>query len=130
MKIRKIETPEAPSPAGHYSQGTIFNNIVFISGQLPVVPGTGEKILGSIEEQTTQVLKNIKSIVEAAGSSIDQVLKVTVYISDISLWGSVNNVYSEFFGTHKPARAIIPVKELHHGFMIEMEAIAAININA
>jgi 2-iminobutanoate/2-iminopropanoate deaminase len=126
MKITKIHTTAAPEPGGHYSQAIISNNLVFISGQIPVVPGTGEKITGSIREQTLQVLKNIKAITEAAGSDISKIVKVTVYISDIELWGEVNSVYSVFFKDHKPARAIVPVKDLHYGFKIEMEAIAVI----
>jgi 2-iminobutanoate/2-iminopropanoate deaminase len=126
MSIHKIYTPEAPTPSGHYSQAIVFNNVVYISGQLPVVPETGEKVLGPIEDQTIQILKNIKAIAEAAGSDISKIIKVTVYISDIDLWGNVNKVYSDFFGTHKPARAIVPVKDLHYGFKIEIEAIAAL----
>lgn len=126
MIIHKIFTPAAPTPAGHYSQATVFNNVVYISGQLPVVPETGEKVLGPIEDQTIQILKNIKAIAEAAGSDISKIIKVTIYISDIDLWGNVNKVYSDFFGTHKPARAIVPVKDLHYGFKIEIEAVAAL----
>jgi 2-iminobutanoate/2-iminopropanoate deaminase len=126
MEIKRIQTENAPVPAGHYSQAVVYNNMVFISGQIPVVPGSGEKLNGPINEQTLQVLKNIKAIAEAAGSDISKVLKVTVYISDIELWGEVNKVYSAFFGPHKPARAVIPVKDLHYGCKIEMDAVAAL----
>jgi 2-iminobutanoate/2-iminopropanoate deaminase len=126
MTLNKIHTSGAPEPGGHYSQAVVFNNMVFISGQVPVVPETGEKLSGPIQDQTLQVLKNLMAITEAAGSDISKIIKVTVYISDIELWGEVNKVYASFFGTHKPARAIVPVKDLHHGFKIEMEAIAAI----
>lgn len=126
MTIKKVFTTGAPVPAGHYSQATVYNNMVFISGQLPVIPETGEKLTGPIGDQTLQVLKNIISIAEAAGSDVSKILKVTVYVSDIELWGEVNKVYSDFFGTHKPARAIVPVNELHYGCKIEMDAIAAI----
>lgn len=121
-----IETDKAPLPAGHYSQATVHNGLVFIAGQLPIKPDTREKVLGPIEDQATQVLKNLEAIVEAAGSSLSKVLKVTVFISDIELWGPVNSVYKDFFGEHKPARAIVPVKDLHYGFQIEIEAIAAL----
>ena len=124
--MKKIQTDKAPIPAGHYSQAVVHGGLVFISGQLPVDPLTGEKITGSIEEQTRQVLKNISAILDASGSSIDQVLKVTVYISDISLWGKVNEIYTEVFGDHRPARAVVPTPELHFGFKIEVEAIAAL----
>jgi 2-iminobutanoate/2-iminopropanoate deaminase len=126
MKIQNIFTNDAPEPAGHYSQAVVANGMVFISGQLPVVPGTGEKITGTIEDQTIQVLKNIEAIAAAAGSNKSKIVKVTVYISDMSMWGNVNTVYSGFFGDIKPARVIVPVKELHHGFKIEIDAIAAI----
>ena len=121
-----IQTDQAPIPAGHYSQATVSNGLIFISGQLPMVPATREKVLGTIQEQAQQTLENVKGIVEAAGSDLNKVLKVTVYISDIELWGAVNEVYANFFGGHKPARVIVPVKDLHHGFKIEIEAIAAI----
>jgi 2-iminobutanoate/2-iminopropanoate deaminase len=124
--MEKIFTPNAPKPAGHYSQAIVHDNLVYVSGQLPIDPITGEKRLGSIEEQTEQVLKNVAEIIKAAGSSIDNVIKTTVYISDIQLWDRVNHVYSRFFGEHRPARAVVPTKDLHHGFNIEIEAIASL----
>ena len=123
MAIQFILTPNASPPGGHYSQATVFENLIFTAGQLAITP-TGEKLNGPIEEQALQALKNIKAIVEAAGSDLNHVLKTTIFISDISLWPKVNEVYSEFFGNHKPARSTIPVKELNHGFLIEIEAIA------
>ena len=93
---------------------------------LPVNPQSGEKCLGSIEEQTLQVLENVDAILNAAGSSRDRVLKTTVYVSDINLWDKVNTVYSEFFLEHRPARAVVPTRDLHYGFKIEIEAIAYI----
>jgi 2-iminobutanoate/2-iminopropanoate deaminase len=124
--MKKISTDKAPIPAGHYSQAIVHDGIVYVSGQLPIHPLSGEKINSSIQSQTQQVLTNLAAILEASGSRMDQVLKVTVYISDISLWGKVNEVYSLVFGDHKPARAIVPTKELHHGFLIEVDAVAAV----
>ena len=124
--MKPVSTPNAPKPAGHYSQAVVHNGLVFVSGQLPIDPVSGEKILGSIEMQTEQVLQNVKAILEAAGSGPDRILKVTIYISDIELWGKVNAVYAEFFGEYRPARAVVPTRELHYGFQIEMEAIAAV----
>lgn len=121
-----VKTENAPTPAGHYSQAVVHNDLVFVSGQLPIVPETGEKITGTIKEQTVQTLNNLKAILEASGSSIDNVLKATVYISDISLWSRVNTIYSEFFGSHKPARAVVSTTPLHFGFLIEIEAVAVI----
>jgi len=119
-----ISTSNAPTPAGHYSQAVISENLIFVSGQLPIIPGDRAGTPGPIEEQTSQVLTNLRNILEAAGSGLHHVIKTTVYISDISLWGDVNKVYAEFFGDHKPARAVVPTRELHFGYQIEMEAIA------
>jgi len=122
--MKTVLTKEAPAPAGHYSQATIHRDLVFVSGQLPIDPYTGEKQTGSIEDQTRQVLSNVDAIVRAAGSSKDNILKVTVYISDIGLWDRVNTVYAGFFGDSRPARAVVPTRELHFGFQIEIEAVA------
>ncbi|NVM24923.1 MAG: RidA family protein [Desulfobacterales bacterium] len=124
--MEKIFTPNAPKPAGHYSQAIVHDNLVYVSGQLPIDPVSGEMRLGSIEEQTEQVLKNLAEILKASGSDIDNVIKTTVYISDIELWDKVNDVYSIFFGQHRPARAVVPTKKLHHEFGIEIEAIASL----
>jgi len=124
--LRAISTDQAPRPAGHYAQAVVHNGVVYVSGQLAVDPKTGEKRLGSIEEQTQQALENVAAILQAAGSGVDHVLKTTVYVADISLWGRVDTVYAEFFGHHRPARAVVPTKELHHGFLVEIEAIAAV----
>ena len=124
--MKEIFTPKAPKPAGHYSQAIVHDNVVYVSGQLPIEPITGEKRLGSIEEQTEQVLKNLAEIIKTAGSDINKVIKTTVYISDIQLWDRVNEVYGKFFGEHRPARAVVPIKNLHFGFDIEIEAIASL----
>lgn len=125
--MKNISTEEAPTPAGHYSQAIIHNGIVYVSGQLPIDPQTGEKRLGSIEEQTEQVLRNVFGILRAAGSDVNRVIKTTVYVSDIGLWDRVNAVYSRLFGEHRPARAVVPTRNLHFGAQIEVEAIAALN---
>ncbi len=126
MDIRLISTPDAPTPAGHYSQATVYNGIVYVAGQLAIEPRTGERKLGSIEEQTEQALSNVSEILKAAGSDLSRVLKMTIYIADINLWGAVNAVYARVMGEHKPARAVVPTKELHYGFLIEIEAVAAV----
>jgi 2-iminobutanoate/2-iminopropanoate deaminase len=125
MDIELIHTSNAPSPAGHYSQAVVHNGLVYVAGQLSIDPQTGEKKLGSIEEQTEQTLTNVGEILRAAGSDLSRVLKMTVYISDINLWGAVNEVYARIMGAHRPARAVIPTRELHYGFLIEIDAIAA-----
>src|SRR5688572_29286363 len=125
MKIRTIQTEKAPIPAGHYSQAVVHNGLVFVAGQLAIDPQTGERKLGSIEEQTEQVLTNVSEILKAAGSDLKLVLKMTVFVADIGLWERVNEAYSRMMGEHRPARSVIPTKELHHGFLIEIDAIAA-----
>jgi 2-iminobutanoate/2-iminopropanoate deaminase len=121
-----ISTDDAPQPAGHYSQAIEHKGIVYVSGQLPIHPGNHSKHVGSIEAQTEQALSNLEAILKAAGSSKDRVLKVTIYVSDIALWDRVNAVYARFFGDHKPARAIVPTRELHFGFQIEIDALAMV----
>ena len=125
MEIRSINTPHAPAPGGHYAQAVVYNGLVFVSGQLAIDPQTGERKLGSIEEQTEQVLKNVAAILKAADSDLSRVLKMTVYVADIDLWAAVNTVYARVLGEHRPARAVIPTGALHYGFLIEIEAIAA-----
>ncbi len=124
--MKAISTENAPKPAGHYSQAIIHENTVYVAGQLAIDPQTGEKCLGSIEEQTEQALQNVSAILKAAGSDIDKVLKTTLYITDVAMWGQVNAVYAEFFGEHRPARAVVPTKDLPFGFQIEIDAIAAV----
>lgn len=126
MEIERINTPDAPQPAGHYSQATVYNGLVFVAGQLSIDATTGEKRLGPIEEQTEQALKNVHAILRAAGTDWDRVLKMTVFVSDINLWEAVNKVYSRILGENRPARAIVPCGELHYGFLIEVEAVAAV----
>jgi 2-iminobutanoate/2-iminopropanoate deaminase len=123
--MEKIYTENAPKPAGHYSQAVVHNGLVFVSGQIPIDPVTGTKLTGEIEAQTHQVLKNLESILQASGSDLSHLLKVNLYVSDMSLWDRVNTVYAEFMGDNKPARAVIPTRELHYGFKIEVEAVAA-----
>jgi 2-iminobutanoate/2-iminopropanoate deaminase len=124
--MQKINTPNAPTPGGHYSQATVHNGLVFVAGQLPIKPGAMEHVVGTIEEQAEQCLNNLREILLAAGSDMNHLLKVTIYISDIGLWGKVNEVYTRALGEHKPARAIVPCHLLHYGYQIEIEAIAAV----
>ncbi len=128
--MKCISTPDCPAPAGHYSQGVLHNGLLYVSGMLAVDPKTGEKKLGSIEEQTQQALENIDAVLKASGTSRDKVLKCTCYISDIELWGRVNTVYADFFGDHKPARAVVPTRELHFGFKVEIECVAVVENEA
>ncbi len=124
--IEEIYTPNSPTPGGHYAQAIKYENFLFVSGILPINPQTGEKQNGTIEEQTHQVLRNLDAVLTAGGSSKDKVLKTNVYIADISYWAKVNEIYAAYFGHHTPARTVVPVKELHFGFEIELEAVAII----
>ncbi len=125
--MHPISTKDAPAPAGHYSQGMIHEGLVFVSGQLPIDPASGQPRVGSIEEQTRLAISNVASVLEAAGSGLDRVIKTTVYVSNIDLWGRVNAVYAQCFGEHRPARAVVPTRDLHFGCQVEIEAVAAID---
>lgn len=124
MKI--ISTDNALKPAGHYSQGIVHNGVIYLSGQLAVNPETGDKEFGTVEEETLRVLKNIELILAEVGSTKEDIIRATLYIPDIELWDSVNSVYTDFFGGHKPARSVVPTRELHFGFKIEIDIIAAV----
>jgi 2-iminobutanoate/2-iminopropanoate deaminase len=122
--MQLISIDGAKQPAGHYSPATQAGSLICISGQLPINPYTGEKCTGGIKEQTQQVLQNIDAVLQGAGATKNDVMKTTVYVSDISLWDEVNAVYAGYFGSHRPARTIVPTRDLHYGFLIEIEAIA------
>ena len=121
MKI--IKSDKIPEPKGHYSPAIEHNGVLYLSGQLPIDPVSG-KVPGNIEDQTQQALENVRLVLTESGSSMDRVLSMRLYISDIALWTAVNEVYAAFLGAHKPARAIIPSRDLHHGCLIEIEAVA------
>jgi 2-iminobutanoate/2-iminopropanoate deaminase len=124
--MKKVQIEGAPKPAGHYSSAVIHNGFIFVSGQLPTDPSNGQVVEGGIEPQAEQAIRNVERVLQAAGSDLDHVVQMTVYIADGDLWGPVNDVYARIFGDHRPARAIIPVKEMHHGSLIEIQAIAAV----
>jgi len=124
MSLINITTYDAPLPGGHYSQAVISGNMIFVSGQLPVVPLTGDRLTGDISEQTLQALKNVLSIVKAAGGDITTIARTTIYTTDVKYWAEVNRVYADFFGPLLPARSIITVAGLHHGCLVEIEAVA------
>lgn len=124
--MQAIRTEAAPVPGGHYSQAVVHNGFVFVAGQLPIVPGQRGHEPGTAAEQTEQTLRNVEAILVAAGSGLDRVVQMTVYVSDIALWSDVNATYARIMGEHRPARAVVPVKELHHGYQIEIQAIAAV----
>lgn len=124
--MRMISTAKAPTPVGHYSQGVVDGGRVYVSGQLAIDAESGEAVGGSIEEQTALALRNVGAVLEAAGTGVDRVLKVTVYIAELGLFPRMNKVYGEFFGGHRPARAVAPVTGLPKGLLVEIEAVAAV----
>ena len=126
--MRKVvSTKNAPAAIGPYSQANIFGNLVFTSGQVPLIPETGTVVPGGIEEQTEQSLKNVKAILEEAGSSMEKVLKTTVFIKDMNDFAKVNGIYAKFF-TEKsfPSRSAVEVARLPKDVLVEIEAIAYI----
>lgn len=123
---KEIKTENAPKAIGPYSQAISANDFVFASGQIPINPTTGELNTGSIEEQTRLALNNLKSVIEAAGSSFDNVIKCTVFLKDMNDFSRMNTVYSEFFNAPYPARAAVQVARLPKDVKVEIEAVAVI----
>jgi len=119
-----IKTDKAPAAIGPYSQGIDTGELIFTSGQIPVNPSTGEVVHGGIEEQTVQVLENLKNVLEAAGSSISRVIKTTVFIKDMNNFSAVNEVYKKYFTEPYPARSCVEVARLPKDVLIEIEAVA------
>ena len=120
-----IYTPNAPAAIGPYSQAVQAGNMLFVSGQIPIDPATGEFAGADIATQTNQSLTNIKNILAAAGYSLNDVVKTTVLLADIVDFAAMNAVYAEYFNENKPARACFAVKDLPRGALVEIEAIAA-----
>ena len=123
--MKQINTVNAPAAIGPYSQATAHNGLIFVSGQLPIDPSTGAFPEGGVEVQTRQSLTNIKSILEAAGSGMDKVVKTTVLLADMGDFAAMNGVYAEFFTEPYPARCAFAVKTLPKGALVEIECIAA-----
>lgn len=123
-KKRLVKTENAPIPAGHYSQAVVYGDLVFVSGVLPIKPVTNEVVLDDNYLAVKQVFENLSNILISAGSALSCLLKTTVYISNIDLWGEINKYYAEILGEIIPARTVIEVQRLHHGVIIEIEAVA------
>lgn len=120
---KKIETKDAPEATGPFSQAITKNEFVFTSGQIYLTP-EGELLEGTIEEQTRQIMKNLEAILKEAGVSFDDVAKTTIYVTDMSVYGKINEVYGKYFSDPYPAREVIGVKELPLGAKIEISMIA------
>jgi 2-iminobutanoate/2-iminopropanoate deaminase len=123
---KEIKTNKAPEAIGPYSQGIAANGFVFCSGQISIEPQTKNLNTGSIEDQTRQVLKNVSAVLEAAGSSLDEVVKATVFLQDMNDFASMNKIYAEFFKAPFPARAAVQAARLPKDVKVEIEAIALV----
>lgn len=119
-----VQTKQAPDAIGPYSQAIIANGLVFTSGQIPIDPATGEFVSGGIAEQTQQVLKNLKAVLEAAGTGLQQVIKTTVYLADMQDFTAMNEVYATFFGAEPPARSTVQAAGLPRDARVEIDVVA------
>lgn len=126
MKLEYVHTDQAPAAIGPYSQAIVTDGWVFCSGQIPLDPATGEMLTGSVTEQTELVLTNLRAVLEAAGSSLDHVVKTTVFLSDMGTFAEMNEVYARHFGEHRPARAAVQAGALPKYCDVEIECVARV----
>ncbi len=124
MEIRSVLTDQAPAPIGPYSQAIIAGDLIYTAGQVPVNPVDGKVVEGDAAVQARRALQNVEAVLKAAGSGLDRVVKVTVFLKDMDDFRSVNQVYAEFFGESKPARSAVQVARLPLDVKIEIEAVA------
>ena len=123
----RIQTENAPAAIGPYSQAIKAGGFVFVSGQIPIDPKTGQFVAGGIAEQTERVLKNLSAVLEAAGSSLDQVVKTTVFLADMKEFAGMNEVYAKFFSEPPPARATVAAAGLPRDALVEIEVVALVS---
>jgi 2-iminobutanoate/2-iminopropanoate deaminase len=128
MTIERVNPSALAAPGGHYSHVVVHGGLAYVSGQLPIGPGGPLPSDAPFEDQARQVLANVRSAVEGAGSDLSRVLKCTVYVSNIADWPLFNRLYAEAFGEHRPARAVVPVLPLHFGYRVEMDAVAVVEL--
>jgi 2-iminobutanoate/2-iminopropanoate deaminase len=124
MARETVSTEKAPKAIGPYAQAIIANGFVYTAGQIPLDPQTGNIVDGGIKQQTRQVMENLRAVLEAAGSSLNQVLKATVFLKDIGDFAAMNEIYAEYFGEAKPARSTVAVAELPRNALIEIDLVA------
>jgi reactive intermediate/imine deaminase len=125
MEIKPVFIPGVPKPKGHYAPAVVHNGIAYVSGQLPLNE-KGEAQLGSIAEQTTLCMENIKNVLELCGCSLHHILKVNVFIADIANWAAFNDTFATIMDDHRPARIVVPCGTLNRGCGIEIDCIAAL----
>ncbi|MBW3114706.1 MULTISPECIES: RidA family protein [Bacillaceae] len=123
--MRVVSTKEAPAAIGPYSQGIVVNNLFYSSGQIPLT-SEGTMIEGDVADQTHQVFRNLQAVLSEAGASLETVVKATVFIKDMNDFGTINEVYGEYFSTHKPARSCVEVARLPKDAQVEIEVIALV----
>ena len=128
MQREIVSTGSSPQAIGPYSQAVRYNNLIFVSGQIPLEPGSGKILNGDIKEQTKQVLENLKNILKAGGSSLNNVLRTTIFLTNLDNYSEVNETYALFFDTFPPARSTVQVSKLPMDALIEIDAIACTNI--
>lgn len=126
MSKKMIAPKDGPQAVGPYSPAVAANGFLFVSGQIPLNPQNGELALGSFEAQARQTLNNLQSVIEAGGASLDDVVKVTIFVTDLGKFSELNKIYEEYFGASKPARATVQVAALPKGVEVEMDATAAL----
>ena len=126
MTLKNIQTEHAPKAIGPYSQAMLVDGLMFVSGQIPLDPKTGEVVLGDVSKQTEQVLENLKAIIAAGGGSIKNVVKTTIFLKDMNNFAAVNQVYAKHFSEPFPARSTIEVARLPRDVLVEIEAIVKI----
>lgn len=125
--LKTVSSDKCSPAGGHYSPGVVHNGVMYVSGQLPFRPELDRDAKMSPADQARACLQNVIDIAEAAGADRERVIKTTVFISNMDAWGSINEVYQEFFPNHKPARCVVPCGPLHFGFEVEIEAIVAVS---
>lgn len=126
MTKKVVQTEKAPKAIGPYSQAIRVEKMVYTAGQIALDPATMELVAGGVEDQTRQVLENLRNVLEAAGSSMDKVVKTTVFLTDMADFPKMNTIYAEFFGENPPARSTIAVAGLPKGGLVEIEAVALV----
>lgn len=129
MKPQIVSTTEAPAAIGPYSQAMRIGNLLFTSGQIPL-DASGQLVEGSVEEQTHQVFRNLQAVLAAAGATLNDVVKATVFLKDMNQFAAVNTIYASYFGDHKPARSTVEVARLPRDVSVEIELIAALSVES
>lgn len=123
-EVRTVQPDTMARPGGHYSHATVAQGLVFVAGQLPITPAGVKLGDQPFDVQARQVLANVQAALEAAGSSVQRLAQVRVYLADLAHWPTFNTLYADWIGEHRPARAVVPVPALHYGLLLEVEAVA------